>query len=592
MISRALFSLLLASAVAVAQTVTDIPIPPTVGALVGSTFVDAETVAAAELSGNGLLHIWSGLPSSPALTTLSLPANLRMMTPLLALGEGRGVYGAPGGLVAVVVGLPRNPQVILTNVVALASPLVLLDVNPTTIVRVTSTGFLVIRHDAVSYTTTFISAPENIVTGASVQPASISSDSVCALGVGPDGFPLTADDCIVRLSGLSAPTLSSLSATSVPRTQSWAPEGCIVVPDSAAVVWRRSSFGLFDLEILSENGPNLDSALLNVSVPGPFGYSMFPDYGVGFGVVPPHGLCISHQDDVGLGHVLLARLQGTPLITNAWFDDPVNAYTSSTILNDRDVAFLSFVPPTGFSYTRWFRGAQEYGSTFEPDNFDRVSFLAPNSRVLAAFAHVYDPINIGQLNATLTLKHQGTNVPPEVTFTKTAEQWVGVNSSSVSALRIFTMSPGRIGGFLRTGGLADRPNSLRLLSFPAAGTSERLGAEDSVSGMLIDVTPEVPSIASATTLTVSLATPNPSAAFLGISLGLAAPFRLVPGDATIHLDLAQSLPLIPLNFSGTAASVTFAGGLPPSLIGLPIYVQAAASLGSQVVASDVAVIVF
>ena len=566
-----------------AQVVVDVSLSPTPPAFSGPTFADRSNVSVATLAGSGAIHTWSGLPEAPVLSVLALSGPSAMTAAWTRLDDRTAAYDAPGGTVTLVHGLPGTPQVQATT---LPGPVAdLRPVNGSTAVKASVGGFHVLRHTAIGFSIHFIPTTESLILDAVAQCGAAGPNTAIALGVGPDGLPHTADDRLVRLDGLAGALPASLSVSSSGLPVTWTPEGFIVLPSGAAVLWVNSGIGTFDLSVIQIAGNSVVSVPMSITVPGPFGYALGGPWFYGAYGVAPNGVLFRHDDDNGWGKVLIGNLDGTPAIVQSWYDDPWNSYTSSQVLNDRDIVYLDTVSLTGFSYFRHTNGVGEFYSNYEPYNWLGIDWVVPNKRVIVAYAHVWSSTVIGNQDATLTIERQVPGGSSTVSFDAPNASWIGN--------RVFPMGPGRVGGFLYLNAPGSGPAEfLRICTFAVASAHELYGKRFAPAVATLDFQPAVPTLAAPLTIQVNVAGGPAAAALVGVSLARIDPVVLSPFDAILHLDTTALVTVLAVPLSGGSGSLTIPGGLPPNLAGLPLYLQAIAAVGGQLELSDLGVVVY
>jgi hypothetical protein len=566
-----------------AQVIVDVPLGSAPPPFVGPTFADATSVSVATLAGGGAIHTHSGLPHNPAHSVLALAGPAAMTAAWVRLDDHSAAYDAPGGTVALVHGLPGAPQALATTFPGPAGDL--FPVNGRTAVKASPSGFHVLRHDALGFSSVFIASPEALILDAGFASGAAGPGTAIALGVGPDGMPHTSDDRLVRLDGLADAALTTVAVSTIALAQTWTPEGFIVVPSGAAVLWINSGIGTFDLSIVQVVGPAVAFIPMSITVPGPFGYWQGgPWYRSAEGIAP-NGVLLRHDDDNGFGKVLIGGLDGTPALVESWYDDPINAYTSSQVLSDRDIVFVDNVTLTGFSYGRHTNGVTEHYSNAEPVNWAGIGWFTPNARVIAAYAHVWSATTIGGFDATLTIERQHGGGQSTVSFDEPDASWIGN--------RVFPMGPGRVGGFLHlsspASGAADR---LRICSFAAASAHELYGKRFAPAAVSLAFQPSAPAVSAPLTMQVSVSGGPVAAALVGVSTARIDPLNLAPPhDAILHLDSTSVISIATVPLFGGVGSLTVPGGLPPALVGLPLFFQALASWDGRVELSDLGLVI-
>lgn len=575
-----------------AQQITDIALPPGTPQFQAVVFAADDALATLSASAGpagAAVYRWTGLPGNPSLSITSLGA-LQPASQWYRLDERTAAYDATNGQVVLVRGLPADCVLVPTG---LPTGSRLVAVNGTTAVHVRPQGFDVVRHDDHGAVVTFVPAPEATLTGSRHAFAPVNGDTLVGLAVGPDGLPGTADDRLLRLTGLAG-QLAAVTVQSQARTATWAPEGFVVTPTGVGVAWRSPAIAQFDLEVLPLFG-QAPAVLSSKTVGSYFGHQFGPwNYSVE--VAAPNGLLLNYDDDLGTGKLLIRQLDGTPADALSWYHSS-QFYSGEQLLDDRTLTTFDFITYYGFQYTRW-STAGASATIFVPEPcWTDLAFVAPNNQLVAAFADGSACSGPGSGQAVLTLDR----LTPTGHTTQTFEMpgaWARHAAPAFGGrIHAFALGSSRVAGFVDSQAPAATPEVLRICSFALAAPGEAPGRRGGLALVALDIAPAEPAVSAPLQVRGTASTSLDPFGFLALGLGRTRPIDLAPVDALLHVDPNLLLQLVPMAITATPAggsqtSLTLPAGLPTALVGLAFHCQLVVAAGGNVALSDLATITY
>ena len=473
-----LFGLFLTASIP-AQVVADVPLPPGLPQVFeGPAFAKPAALA---LFGGEAVHVWTGLPEAPHHTRLDLGGAYRPVERWYRLDQGTAAYLAAGAdhlagtaddRLVLVTGLPAAPQVILTTVTGSASTWVA--VNESVAVRPVPAlqAFEILDHGAATPTIEMLPSPAPLASDPAFGWGALDADGVIGLGCGGDLAAGTADDQLVRVTGLAGAN-RVVEAFALPAgTQA---RGFVVTPTGCGAWWEDAGLPRMSVTMVTVDAgqPVFSSRFVTPPAqPDPFGP-------IACGVrATDDGLLLAWcHDDVGPGQAFALIADPGPLATvvGTWLDD-WNGGESSEVVRGAEVAEITGLDPSGFTYTRHAGAATR---TFRQElPWDEIAFRRTGSGTLVALSQGLGQPLQDSARALVITDLWGQHL--EMTLVASG-RWCGGGSglSGQEQARIVELMPGRLAFFLDPHG-GTTPSVMRVLMVPDAPlfppSSEGVGA--------------------------------------------------------------------------------------------------------------------